>query len=453
MDLSVKIYQNAVFPLFDRVRGRRNIERLRFLRQSQHWPREKLERWQLDRLNELLAQAKAHSPFHRSRLEKIALPLRSLEEVQNLPILTKDEIRRNKDAIRNESLPASRFEGSRTGGSTGEPMHYFWDKSGMDWNRGSVYRAQEWTGTFLGERTGTMTGSHFDYTERDKLKWRIILWLQRYKDFPVAVTSDEIFERYFREMRRWRPTNLWGYSGGIYRFCRFVEKEHPGADLGFVRAVLTSSETLFPHQRETINRVFGGEKVFDQYGSREMYMASECREHSGYHQHAETVLTEIVDREGRWKKPGELGRVIVTDLFNHAFPFIRYEIGDVAVQGGGEPCPCGITLPKIRQVEGRISDVVVLEDRVLTAPNFTILFSDYEGLDAYQIVQKTRDAVEVNLVRNAKFDGKVENYITCGLRQMLGPSVGLKLNFVEKIAVPESGKRRFIISEVAKEQI
>ncbi len=447
------LYQNVVFRLFDRARGRRNMERLRFLRQSQFWPRETLDAWRLERLNRLLLQARDHSPFHRERLASVKLPLRSLEELQSLPILTKDQIRRHKDAIRCGNVPDALLEPGKTGGSTGEPMHYYYDKRAMDWNRGTVYRSQEWSGTFLGERTVQMMGSHYDHTERQKLKWRVILWLQRYKDMPVAVLSDEILDRYVDELQRWRPTNVWGYASGVHALARFVEKNRPGLRWDFLKAFITSSETLFPNMREDINRVFGGPKVFDHYGSREMYIASECRERRGYHMHAETVVTEVVDKDGRWKKPGEMGRVLVTELFNHGFPFVRYEIGDVGVMSEQGDCPCGVKLPRLAKVEGRISDVVVLKDRVLTSPNFTILFSDFEGLDAYQVVQKSAEEIDINLVKNDRFTAAVQNYIQDSLSKLLGPQTRFRIRFVPSIAVPASGKRRFVVSDIAKDRL
>jgi phenylacetate-CoA ligase len=252
------------------------------------------------------------------------------------------------------------------------------------------------------------------------------------------------------EITSFRPTNIWGYSSGIYYFADYIERKHPGADLSFIRAIITSSETLFDYQREKINRVFGGVKVFDHYGSREFYVASECRQHSGYHIHSEVVLVEVVDENNKEKKPGEMGRILVTDLSNLVFPFLRYEIGDVGSMSGENSCPCGITLPKLQKISGRIADVIVLPDRMLTPPNFTILLSDYEGIEEYQIIQKKKDELTLNIIRNDKYKDEYEKYIRHGLSDLAGPSVRININYVDKINVPLSGKRRYVISEIEK---
>lgn len=446
----MSIYQDFFFGFLDFLRGRHNIEKLRFLRKSQYWPKEKLAQWQLERLNEVLAIAKIKSPFYQERLRNVSLPLTSLEQIQDIPILTKAEIRNNKDAIKCTAVPEDLFILGKTGGSTGEPMHYYYDKRGRDWNRGCVYRSQEWAGTCLGEKSIQMTGSHYDYTEFNKLKWKLIFWLQRYKSLPVSSINDEILEHYYREVARYKPTSVWGYASGIYFFAKYILEKHKGADFNFLKAIITSSETLYNYQRETINLAFGKNKVYDHYGSREFYLASECLSHHGYHIHSEVIQLEVVDKDNRQKPPGELGRILITDLSNRVFPFIRYEIGDVGSMAPYSACSCGIQLPKLEKIEGRIADVIVLPDRILTPPNFTILLSDYEGIEEYQIIQKSKTKLLLSIVRNDVYKSEYEKYIRDSLAGLTGEGVEIELRYVDDIPVPASGKRRYIISEISQ---
>lgn len=449
----MNFYQDVFFRGLDLLRGRRTVERLKFLRRSQFWDNERLQAWQLERLNVLLRQAREHSPYHREALKAVRLPLTTLAAVEDLPILTKQNIRENLDAIKCGNLPASRFVMSRTGGSTAEPMFYYWDKRGMDWNRASVYRSAEWAGTALGERTLQMSGSHFDYTESQKLFNRIVYLLQRYRDCPISVITDGVLASHYRTLMSFRPSAIWGYASGIAAFADYAGRCHPGTDYGFLRALATSSETLRPEQRRRIEEVFGAGKVFDQYGSREMYIGAECRAHRGYHLHAEILLVEVVDRHNRRAAPGERGRVLLTDLSNHAFPFIRYEIGDIGVMADEAPCPCGVKLPRLAAIEGRIADMIVLRDRVLSPPNFATLFSDLRGIKAYQIRQDSRDEIKVLLVPDRDYDSSFASYVTGAIAGMAGDGVRVVLQEVSEIPVPESGKRRFIVSSVGREQL
>ena len=444
-----KLYQELFFKGLDKLRGRRNIERLKFLRMSQYWGTEQLERWQLTKLNQLLENAKKYSSFYSKRLSDNRLPLKSLQELESIPIFKKADMRNDINEILCNNVSADDCELSRTGGSTGEPSYYYLDNSSKDWNRGSVYRSAEWADVHLGDKTVMMMGSHYDYKEFQKLKVKTTLFLQRYKDLSVAHVNDSVLERYYKTVMKFKPTSIWGYSSGLYLFAKYIEKNHPNAKFDFIRALITSSETLQAHWRKKMNTVYGENKVFDHYGSREVYVASECKKHNGYHIHAENIILEIVDKDGKQLPDGQLGRILITDLNNMAFPFIRYEIGDVGNKSLRKTCGCGINLPLLERIEGRMGDIIVLKNRVLTPPNFTILMSDLEGVDSYQIIQKKIDGLVVKIVKNSKYDKKVENYIIDSIRDLSGDEVKIDIDYVSEIPVPLSGKHRFIISEVS----
>lgn len=449
--LEMNLYQDVFFRGLDLLRGRQNMKRLRFLRESQYWDPERLRSWQLEQLNALLEQARSASPFYRERFRDLGLPLLSLSHLQGIPILSKNDISRNKDAMRASNLPQGRFVAARTGGSTGEPMQYFWDKRAMDWNRGSVYRSAEWAGVPHGTRAFQMSGSHFDYAQGQRFFHKSVYFLQRYRDLSVAWVDDELLEDYYQRLLRFKPASIWGYASGITLFARHIETRHPGADLSFVKAILTSSETLGPDQRQQIERAFGPGTVFDNYGSREMYIAAECRAHDGYHLHADVVLTEVVDSDGRACAPGESGRVILTELFNHAFPFVRYEIGDMAVMGEADECACGVRLPRLRSLEGRVAELIVLRDRVLTPPNFATLLSDKPGIRAYQIVQKSIDKLTVFIEPGEGFTDETLEYVRRGMLDLVAGQARVEVVTDVEIEVPESGKRCFVVSEVSLE--
>lgn len=444
----MSIYQDVFFSATDILRGRKTISRLKFLRRSQHWSRDRLLTWQLDRLNELLSQAATNSPFYGARLAAIRRPFRDLAEIEQIPILAKEDVRQNPEGIRTRNVPSSRFIESRTGGSTGEPLTFLWDKRGRDWNRASVYRSAEWAGVALGAKAVQMSSARVYQTSRQRSVTRLTHSLQRYKDLPMGAVSEELLETHWSEIVDYRPTSIWGYASAIDLLAEYVESREQDADREVVRALLTSSETLRSAQRARINRAFGPNKVFDQYGSKEFYLGAECAAHDGYHLHSEVLLVEIVDHNNRAVPPGQTGRVLVTDLSNHAFPFVRYEIGDLGVMAEDTECACGVRLPRLQSVEGRISDVVVLRDRVLTAPSFTGFFHG-PGIRAFQIRQEVPDHLKIVVVPDEGFTKEVAISVMGGIADLVGEGVQLELVETETIDVPASGKRRFVVSEVS----
>ena len=447
----MNLYQDVFFRSLDFLRGRNTIKRLHFLRKSQYWSKEQLQQWQLERLNEVLAQAKNHSPYYRSVLKDVKLPLTSLDQVRDLPVLTKDAIRKNSDDIKCTNIPSNRFVMARTGGSTGEPMRYYWDKRGMDWNRGTVYRSAEWADTRLGERTITMSGSSFDDAQSQKLINKLAGFLQRYKDLSVVYTNDEKLESYAQQVLKFKPTSIWGYATGIDGFAEYLEQHHPAKDWSFLKAVITSSEMLRDDQRQRINRVFGANKVYDHYGAREVYIGAQCSEHTGYHMHADVLIVEAVDPKNQPCKPGETGRILVSDLFNHAFPFIRYEIGDLGAMAEEKECPCGVKLPMMQNLQGRVVDVIVVKDRILAAPAFATLFTDKPGAKAFQIRQDDAEELRVLIEPDSNYNQEFEDFIKRSISEMVEGRARITIEKTDHIEVPESGKRRFVVSSINQE--
>lgn len=453
MNLFNRVYQDIFFRSIDVLRNRKNINRLKFLRKSQHWDIAELNKWQLIKLNELLFQAKNFSPFYKKKMGALKLPLKNLDQMELVPILKKTDMRNHFKDILCSNVNPKHCELSRTGGSTGEPAYYYLDNESKDWNRGSVYRSSEWADTYLGDRTFVMMGSHYDYNKSKEFMVKLTLFLQRYKDCSVAFIDDSLLDKYYHNILKYKPKSIWGYPSGIFHFSKFIANNYSKTRFDFIKSIITSSETLQPLWRKQINEVFGANKVFDHYGSREMYIASECREHNGYHIHAENIYLEVVGKEGNPLNPGELGRILVTDLTNRSFPFIRYEIGDIGILSEREFCPCGIKLPILERIEGRMGDTIILKNRILTPPNFTILMSDLEGIDSFQILQKTIDKLVVNIIVNQKYNLKVEEYLNNSLKELTGGGVEIDICIVNSIDVPESGKHRFIISNISDEYI
>ena len=105
-----------------------------------------------------------------------------------------------------------------------------------------------------------------------------------------------------------------------------------------------------------------GARVAAIYSCQEIgTIACECAAVPHYHVAAENALVEILDENGHEVAPGELGRVAVTGLYNYAMPFIRYDLGDLALAGEAS-CRCGRALPIITRIEGRTRSAFVFRD-------------------------------------------------------------------------------------------
>ncbi len=253
--------------------------------------------------------------------------------------------------------------------------------------------------------------------------------------------SDETTPRFHRELVAWRPEVIVGYTNALYSFARSLRER--GLAAPSPRSVVVGAEKLHPFQRELIEDVFRA-PVFETYGSREfMLVAAQCERRQGLHVTAEHLIVEVVDDEGRPVAEGLEGRVVVTDLFNYAMPFIRYATGDRAIAGG--MCDCGRGLPTLRSIVGREADVIhTPAGRRVTGLFFPHLLKDFPDVRRFQVVQERPDSVVLRLI--APTIGVADlGRITSASQAVLGSDVSFAIEQVLDIPLTAAGKLRVVI--------
>ena len=165
----------------------------------------------------------------------------------------------------------------------------------------------------------------------------------------------------------------------------------------------------------------------------------ECPETKGLHVQSENVLVEVLRGDGTVCEPGEVGRVVVTELHNFATPLIRYELGDLAEVG--EPCSCGRTLPVLTRVVGRKTGQVILPDGRRFMPDVRgHLLTAVAPVEKYQFVQRTLDEVDVKLVLPQPLQSETEEAFLALFRQLFRHEFRFNLSVVDDIPRRASGK-------------
>ncbi|MAE68161.1 MAG: hypothetical protein CMJ18_28255 [Phycisphaeraceae bacterium] len=171
-------------------------------------------------------------------------------------------------------------------------------------------------------------------------------------------------------------------------------------------------------------------------------MACECERRDGLHVFEDLFLVEVV-RHGAPVADGELGRILVTDLGNHAMPLIRYDIGD-AGRLVRERCPCGRTSARLF-VEGRVQDVIVTGDGGIVTNDQIMDFIYARGdVDEFQLTERTPGRFELLVVPapGAVTSSRVDHDVLA----LLGPGATVKRFDVRSIEPESSGKFRFVRS-------
>ena len=393
-----------LWPAWDvAVRRRETRQHLLALERSQWLDPAVREAEELRSLVELLTYAGREVPYYRELFHACRFDPRSVRsraDLHVLPLLTREIIRERYD-----DLVDPRHRGKNlkkgTSGSTGNPLKFEYSQESESWRQAVKIRGYGWAGYRPGKKT-------FYYwaavsSAPPTLKIRLDRALRR-ETFVDSMRQDEHSRRQALEaLRRTRPEIIVCYTQSCAQFARWI------VDRGLRDwddiPVICGAEAVLLGDRAVLERAFGP-SIFETYGSREtMLIAAECEAHAGMHLSEENLCVEIV-RDGRDAAAGEAGDVVVTDLHNYGMPMIRYLNGDVARRAGPARCPCGRSLARLEQVDGRRADTLTdREGNTVPGIVFHVLFSDArrELVRQFQAVQNVRGEVTLKVVRGRDF--------------------------------------------------
>ena len=204
---------------------------------------------------------------------------------------------------------------------------------------------------------------------------------------------------------------------------------------------------LFPYQRELIAETLNC-PVANGYGGRDSALiAHECP-HGGMHLLADAVILELLDSQGRPVPPGEPGEIVITDLYSHEVPFIRYATGDIASLSA-ERCPCGRPLPLLKSIEGRSNDSILAPDgRIINSLAMIYAVREIQGIERFRICQKAIDGFHIQLVCNRDFPQDAEDRIRRNWTRLLRAPLNITFEYPHALPVEKSGKFRHFVSEL-----
>jgi phenylacetate-CoA ligase len=228
-----------------------------------------------------------------------------------------------------------------------------------------------------------------------------------------------------------------------------VISHRPRSDPDFFppRFLIASGEPMTPNLRRTIQAGFEA-AVYNAYRSHEFnLLAWECPETGLMHVCDDNVIIEVL-RDGSPVPEGESGDVVVTGLHSYTAPFIRYELGDIAVRGPVQ-CPCGAPFTTLKSIRGRSMDTCVTPDgrRIHHWELIPIFFWDMSWYQRYQLVQKAPDHVVLRVILNREPPAEDIARLKDVISQKLGPQARCDVQAVDEMIVAKSGKHRVCISE------
>jgi phenylacetate-CoA ligase len=444
----------AAIKLYDRINNRHILARLEDLNRIQWLSRGELLDLQCAKLLRLLEYAYEYVPYYRRTFDDVGLQpddvRRDLSNLNKIPILTKDIIRKNfEELLTIEPRRRKQLNKLSTSGSTGQPLVFMQDSDFRDAVTADIQRHLGWAGLRMGDLHALIWGGNIKPTLGKRIRTKLIdlVW-SRFQIDALAMTDGSMADFANRILSK-KPKILFGYATCVYNFAQFVRRS-PYAGMKF-EGVFTSAETLLQPIRDIIEETFQC-RVFDRYGTLELGgVACECRAHSGMHISVENNFVEIL-HQGCPTAPGEVGDLIVTNLNNLGMPFIRYSIGDLGTWFTEETCTCGRSAPRLSIIEGRITEMFQTRDGHYIRAGFSGGFSclTHPAIKQFQVIQKSLDKMIMRLVPDGVVPQSVLDEIEQTIHATFGDNVVVDFEFLDKIQPMPSGKHQYAISELNK---
>lgn len=288
-----------------------------------------------------------------------------------------------------------------TSGSTGNPLVAIYDDNANNvmgaiaamrsYARPSDMRAFIRRG---GRSIGVFATGGF-YLSNGSVRARLVKMPWKKRQF--AVTSALLpMERIVAELNAFQPAMLGGYPSNLELLIdeALVGRLHISPVI-----IMTGGEYLSDALRERLAETFAC-YVQTSYSCTEGgTVACECTERH-FHINDDWLIVEPVDSRNRPVPDGvQSDKILLTNLYNYAQPYIRYEVTDRVVMHH-EPCPCGNPSPWL-ELEGRTDDMLILTDgvNVCKVPPLAVyaVLKEVHALRRFQLAVHPHNRLELRL--------------------------------------------------------
>ena len=442
--------RRIVYPLQERLLQRPTFAYLKSLEETQWLERAEVEALQARKLAALLRSAAEHSPWHAERIRAAGIDVAggapvTPEDLRRLPWMTRQEARENVDRIRWAEVPggAARYN---TGGSTGEPLIFYFGRWRQASDAAGRMRARRWWGVDVGDREVYLWGAPAELSKTDRIR-TVRDGLLNQLVLNAFAMSSTAMDRYLEAIEAFKPRCIYGYASSVALLAARALARGRRLALPELRVVCATGEPLYPHQRTVIGEAFGV-PMANEFGSRDIGFTAHETPEGQMLLMSESIVLEILDEAGRPVPVGTLGEAVITGLCSEAQPFIRYRTGDM-VRTSPDPCLDGRGLHVLAEVVGRSTDFVVRADGTVTHALAVIyVLRDVEGVAQFRFIQHALDDVEVIVVPNDRWGEAAQAKATAGLVQRLGGDVRIRFRVVDAMPVEASGKYRYVVSHV-----
>ena len=252
-------------------------------------------------------------------------PYKSYSSLSDFPVINKNLIKEQYEQFQSPEYKNSKVIKMSTSGSSGTPfivkqdlnkrnrvfaeMMYFWGKAGYQIGMKYVY-FRIWT--------------------PENRKSKLSVFSRNLVMYDTLNLGKENLENIRQMLKREKKIKmLLGYPSTFDKLVNYLIVCGDRPEMFKVESIITISEGLSEAVREKLQSVFGCPVISHYSNAENGVIAQECIENKEFHVNTASFVVEVLSlHSDNSAPPGEMGRVVITDLFNKAMPLIRYDTGE-----------------------------------------------------------------------------------------------------------------------------
>jgi phenylacetate-CoA ligase len=238
------------------------------------------------------------------------------------------------------------------------------------------------------------------------------------------------------------------YPGSLNNLATYLLSHDDTPEMFHLKVILGYGEGFPENLHQKLRRLFNC-NIVSLYSNQENgLMAVECLQNKEFHVNSASYNIEILKFDS--EEPAgfeELGRIVVTDLFNHAMPLIRYDTGDTGTWK--ETGDCSWHTQILSSIQGKVRDFIFDTTGTRISPSSVgVLMWPYDGLLQYQFIQHGEKQYTLKL--NEGENHYDEAIFIQLFKDLVGQDAVITIERVSEIPVLKSGKHKPVVNNYKK---
>lgn len=433
MNKFIESTRKKVFWTLDAIKGgkvKSHYNEVEFI--MENFSSEKSKNLRFQNLDKLLVHATKTCGFYHK--------FSDFNSLEDFPIINKSLIRNQFIEFRSDAFGENDSYEMSTSGSSGTPFKTVQNRNKRLRNTADTIYFKQKAGFEIGSRL---------YYIRKWFKMHKRSWLTTMTRNIVMVNvtefTDEYLANFIKELESDKSTQvIISYSSALLDLCNYLDKISSPPIKNNLSCIVAMAEGLSNQTRESLKKYFNT-PVLLRYSNLENGILSLQldNENENLQINCASYHIEILHPEkDEPVEEGEMGRIVITDLFNYAMPFIRYDTGDLGVITNTDKYFKGT--PAFTKVQGRKMDAIFDTNGKIQSTFIVFYLEEYSDIKQFQLIQNGKREYELKL--NIEKGFNKQNQLVDLFRSYLGKDAEIKISYVDEIPQLSSGKRRLTVN-------